>query len=250
MTSLAVYPVLQLPAIQPGDPLARCLYDAIGASGLQLETGDVVAICQKVVSKSEGRVVNLQQVVPSERARRFAEAYGRDPRLVEVVLRESQRVVRMERGLIISETATGLVCANAGVDQSNAYKPGYVTLLPSDPDASAKRIGREIRALAGIPIGIVVTDTFGRPWREGLVDVAIGIAGLRPLLDFRGTHDLAGRPLEVTVLALADQVAAAAGLVMAKGEGIAAAIVRGVGAWLGEGRASDLVRPAEKDLFR
>ncbi len=250
MMSLVVHPVRHLPAIQPKDPLPRLLHDAIGASGLHLEAGDVIAVCQKVVSKSEGRVANLEEVVPSDRARRFAEEHGRDPRVVEVVLRESRRIVRMERGLILAETATGLVCANAGVDQSNAHKPGHVTLLPSDPDASAERIRREVGALAGVPIGVVVTDTFGRPWREGLVDVAIGVAGLRPLRDLRGIPDLVGRPLEVTVLALADQVAATAGLVMGKGEGIPAAIVRGVGAWLGEGHASDLVRPPERDLFR
>jgi coenzyme F420-0:L-glutamate ligase/coenzyme F420-1:gamma-L-glutamate ligase len=250
MVSLAVHPVRHLPAIQPNDPLPRLLHDALGASGLHLEVGDVIAVCQKVVSKSEGRVANLEEVVPSDRAWSFAEEHGRDPRVIEIVLRESRRIVRMERGLILSETATGLVCANAGVDRSNAHKPGHVTLLPSDPDASAERIRRELGALVGVPIGVVVTDTFGRPWREGLVDVAIGVAGLSSLRDLRGTLDLAGRPLEVTVLALADQVAAAAGLVMGKGEGIPAVIVRGVGEWLGEGRASDLVRPPERDLFR
>jgi len=250
MDAVSALPVRHVPAIRPGDPLARILLEGASASGLRVEDGDVIAVCQKVVSKAEGRIVDLAAVVPSPRARRFAEEHGKDPRMIEVVLRESRRIVRMERGLIISETSSGLVCANAGVDRSNALRPDHVTLLPLDPDASARRLHEEIGSLSGRRTGLVITDTFGRPWREGLVDVAIGVAGLRPLIDLRGRTDLEGRPLEVTVLALADQVATLAGMVMEKGKGIPAAIVRGVGAWLGPGTAAELVRPAAKDLFR
>jgi len=250
MDAVSALPVRHVPAVRPGDPLARILLEGVSASGLRVEDGDVIAVCQKVVSKAEGRIVDLAAVVPSPRARRFAEEHGKDPRMIEVVLRESRRIVRMERGLIISETPTGLVCANAGVDRSNALRPDHVTLLPLDPDASARRLHEEIGSLSGRRTGLVITDTFGRPWREGLVDVAIGVAGLRPLIDLRGRTDLAGRPLEVTVLAFADQVAALAGMVMEKGKGIPTAIVRGVGEWLGPGTAAELVRPADRDLFR
>ncbi len=250
MDAVTAFPIRHVPVIAPGDPLAAILLDGIGASDLAIGDGDVLAICQKVVSKAEGRVLDLATVVPSPRALRFAEAHGKDPRVIEVVLRESRRIVRMERGVIVSETATGLVCANAGVDRSNAWRPDHLTLLPLNPDDSARRLLEEISTRSGRRIAIVITDTFGRPWREGLVDVAIGVAGLRPLIDLRGRSDLAGRPLEVSVIALADQVAAVAGMVMEKGEGIPAAIVRGAGAWLGSGTAAELIRPADKDLFR
>jgi coenzyme F420-0:L-glutamate ligase/coenzyme F420-1:gamma-L-glutamate ligase len=170
--------------------------------------------------------------------------------VVEVVLAESKRIVRLAQGVIIAETFTGLVCANAGVDQSNAPDPGDVVLLPKDPDASATSLRRALAKLTGSRIGVVITDTFGRPWREGLVDVAIGVSGLAPLVDHRGEKDWSDRRLEVTVMALADQLAAAAGLVMGKSEGIPAAILRGVGAAPGDGRGTDLVRPAKRDLFR
>ena len=248
--AVTAFPIRDVPAVAPGDPLARLLLDAIDRGGTPLEDGDVIAVCQKVVSKAEGRVLDLATVTPSARSEEFAAEHGRDPRVVEVVFRESRRIVRMERGLIIAETHTGLVCANAGVDQSNSHKPDHVTLLPLDPDASAERLCAELAAGAGRRIAVVVTDTFGRPWREGLVDVAIGSAGLRPLVDLRGTADLAGRQLEVTVVALADQVAALAGMVMGKAAGIPGAIVRGVGSWLGEGNAAEIIRPADRDLFR
>lgn len=250
MKELRIFPVSGVPPVQPGDPLAAILARAIAEGPVPLEDGDVLAVCQKVVSKAEGRVVPLAGIEPSARARRFAEDHGKDPRVVELVLRESKRIVRMERGVIIAETATGLICANAGVDQSNAPGPGQVVLLPRDPDASALGLRNALREITGRAPGVVITDTFGRPWREGLVDVAIGVAGLRPLVDHRGREDWSGRPLEVTVMALGDQVAAAAGLVMEKSEGTPAAILRGLAAWLGEGRAADLVRPADRDLFR
>jgi len=250
MDAVSALAIRHVPALAPGDRLGPILIEAIRATGLEISDGDILVVCQKVVSKAEGRVLDLASVVPSPRALGFAREHGKDPRVIEVVLRESRRIVRMERGVIISETATGLVCANAGVDCSNAWRPDFVTLLPLDPDASARGLLEELGAHAGRRIAVVLTDTFGRPWREGLVDVAIGVAGLRPLIDLRGRTDLAGRPLEVSVIALADQVAAAAGMVMEKGEGIPAAIVRGAGAWLGQGSAVEMVRPPEKDLFR
>ncbi len=250
MKELRIFAVTGVPPILPGDPLARILAGAIGNGPVPLEDGDVLAVCQKVVSKAEGRVVALEEVTPTARARAFAEEHNKDPRVVVLVLRESKRFVRMEQGVIIAETPTGLVCANAGVDQSNAPGPGQAVLLPADPDESAARLRRELQSLTGRNVGVVITDTFGRPWREGLVDLAIGVAGLKPLVDLRGLKDWAERELEVTVMALADQVAAAAGLAMGKVGGIPAAILRGAGTWLGEGRATELIRPAERDLFR
>jgi len=250
MKELRVFPVSGVPSIEAGDPLAQILVRAIGDGPVPLEDGDVIAVCQKVVSKAEGRVVPLEDVTPSPRAQAFASEHGKDARVVELVLRESKRILRMERGVIIAETPTGLVCANAGVDRSNAPGPQHAVLLPRDPDGSARALHGEICRLTGRRLGVVITDTFGRPWREGLVDVAIGLCGLKPLIDFRGQRDWTERTLEVTVMALADQIAAAAGLVMGKSEGLPAAILRGAGNWLGEGRGSELIRPAERDLFR
>jgi coenzyme F420-0:L-glutamate ligase/coenzyme F420-1:gamma-L-glutamate ligase len=175
---------------------------------------------------------------------------GKDPRAVEVVLRESRRIVRMDRGHVICETRHGWVCANAGVDESNGIAPGVLTLLPRDPDASAARLCEALRARFGVEVAVVITDTFGRPWREGLVEVALGCAGMDPLLDFRGRGDLLGRELHHTVVAVADEVAAASGLVMEKDSGVAAAIVRGVCYTDGPGGAARLVRKPEFDLFR
>ena len=236
--------------INSGDPLGKILATALREGGQGLRQGDVLAVCQKVVSKQEGRVVDLSRIAPSPRARAWASEYGKDPRVVEVVLREAKRIVRMEGGLIIAETQGGLVCANAGVDLSNAAGPDQAILLPSDPDASAARLREEISGITGQPVGLVITDTFGRPWREGVLDVAIGVSGLRPLLDLRGGRDWTDRPLDTTVVAIADQIAAAAGIVMGKADGTPAAIVRGVDEWLGEGTAAELIRPAERDFFR
>ena len=236
--------------VNSGDPLGEMLAGAIREGGENLQPGDVLAVCQKVVSKREGRVVDLSTVAPSSRAQTWASEHGKDPRVVELVLREAKRIVRMEKGLIIAETQGGLVCANAGIDLSNAAGPEQAILLPSDPDVSAARLREEILAITGQPVGVVITDTFGRPWREGVLDVAIGVSGLRPLLDLRGGQDWTGRPLETTLIAIADQIAAAAGIVMGKADGTPAAIVRGAGEWLGEGSAAELIRPAKRDFFR
>jgi coenzyme F420-0:L-glutamate ligase / coenzyme F420-1:gamma-L-glutamate ligase len=251
--TVAVIPVPGLPSIQPGDDLGALLGDAIDAARVGLKDGDVVAVCQKVVSKAEGAVVRLADVVPSPFAEQVAAAATepKDARAVEVVLRETKRIVRMDRGHVICETRHGWVCANAGVDESNGIAPDVLTLLPRDADASAARLRAALGARFGVQPAVVVTDTFGRPWREGLVEVALGCAGMDPLLDLRGRTDLGGRTLHHTMVALADEVAAAAGLVMEKDSAVAAAIVRGVRYAPGPGgAAARLVRPAVGDLFR
>ncbi len=252
--TIAVIPVPGLPMIRPGDDLPRLLGDAIDAARVGLKSGDVVAVCQKVVSKAEGAVVRLGDVVASPFAEQLAARTGggKDPRAMEVVLREAQRIVRMDRGHVICETRHGFVCANAGVDESNGVEPGMLTLLPKDPDASAERLRVALAARFGVEIAVVVTDTFGRPWREGLVEVALGCAGMDPLLDLRGRADLAGRELHHTVVGLADTVAAAAGLVMEKDSRVAAAIVRGVryAPATGEAGSRRMIRRPDLDLFR
>jgi coenzyme F420-0:L-glutamate ligase/coenzyme F420-1:gamma-L-glutamate ligase len=250
--TVAVIPVPGLPMIEPGADLAGLLGDAIEAAKVGLKPQDVVVVCQKVVSKAEGAVVALADVTPSDFALRLAaQTQGKDPRAVEVVLRQTKRIVRNDRGHLIVETAHGWVCANAGMDESNGIADGVVTLLPDDADASAERLRASLSDRFGVPLAVVVTDTFGRPWREGLVEVAIGCAGMEPLLDLRGREDLQGRTLHHTVVALADEVAAASGLVMEKDSRVAAAIVRGVRYTPGRtGAAAALVRPPEFDLFR
>jgi coenzyme F420-0:L-glutamate ligase/coenzyme F420-1:gamma-L-glutamate ligase len=250
---IAVIPIAGLPRVEPGMDLAALLGDAIEGARVGLKDGDVVVVCQKVVSKAEGAVVPLATVEASPFARALA-AEGdepRDPRVVEVVLRESRRIVRQERGHLIVETRHGWVCANAGVDQSNGVAPDVLTLLPRDADASAARLLAALAGRFGRNLAVVVTDTFGRPWRQGLVEVAVGCAGIEPLTDLRGDTDLLGRTLHHTVVAVVDEIAAAAGLVMTKGSGIAAALVRGVSFRRGPGgAAAALVRPREFDLFR
>jgi len=251
--TVAVIPVPGLPMVQPGDDLATQIGDAIEGARVGLKAQDVVVVCQKVVSKAEGAVVDLKDVEPSVFARQLADrtTMGKDPRAYEVVLRETARIVRNDRGHLIVETRHGWVCANAGVDESNGLGPDIVTLLPRDADASAEELRARLVERFAVPLAVVVTDTFGRPWREGLVEVAIGCAGMDPLLDLRGRGDLHGKELHHTVVALADEVAAAAGLVMEKDSAVAVAIVRGVRYTPGPGgAASRLVRHPEFDLFR
>ena len=240
---LEVLGVEGLPEIREGDDLAQLI-----AGTAMLEDGDVVCVAHKIVSKAEGRVVHLEGVEPSERARELAGRDG-DPRRLEVVLRESARVVRTRPPLVIAETQHGFVCASAGVDASNAPEADMVVLLPEDPDASAARLRAELERLTGRSLGVVVTDTFGRPWRLGIANVAIGAAGIEVLRDLRGVHDPAGYELNATVIALADEIAAAAELVMGKTERVPVAVVRGLDV-RGDGTARELVIPAEFDLFR
>jgi coenzyme F420-0:L-glutamate ligase/coenzyme F420-1:gamma-L-glutamate ligase len=247
---LVVTGVHGLPEIKPGDDLATLIANAVRAEGEQLRDGDVLAIAQKVVSKSEGRIVPLGDVVPGPRALEMARDSGKDPRQLEVVLSESAKVVRWSHGVLISETHHGFVCANAGVDRSNAGAPDTVILLPIDPDASAARLRDAIRERTGATVAVVVTDTFGRAWREGHMNVAIGIAGLPALKRYVGQFDPEGYELRVTEIAIADEIAAAAELVMGKLDRCPVAIVRGLVLSETAETARDYVRPADKDLFR
>ncbi len=244
-----ISPLQGLPEIKPGDDIAVAIIQVVRAQDIRIDTGDIFVIAQKIVSKAEGRIVRLDQIAPSERARRWAEEWNKDAHVIELVLRESKRIVRMERGVIIAETRHGFVCANAGVDVSNAEE-GTAILLPDNPDASAHALQVHLSEAFSCHVGVIVSDTFGRAWREGLVNVALGVAGLSPLLDYRGRNDASGRPLQATVIAIADELAAAAELVMGKSDRIPVAIIRGANIASRSGSGVDLIRPEEKDLFR
>jgi len=282
---LHIFAVPGIPDITPGAELGALLAEAVTRAGLAIDAGDVFVIAQKIVSKAEGALVRLDEVVPSPLAEQWAAAHGKDPRVVEVIFRESRRIVRMDRGILIAETHHGFVCANAGVDASNVA-PGFVTVLPRDADASAERLrdalcratlsrlrslepsassGEARRSAGGAKAAgsssdpasplepgcaVIISDTFGRPWREGAVNVAIGVAGLRPLIDYRGCVDPYGRPLQSTEIALADELAGAAEIVTRKTGRTPVAIVRGAAEWSGEGSGRMLVREAGRDLFR
>lgn len=244
MTGLRVIPVEGMPEVREGDDVAALVADAA-----DVEEGDVVVVAQKAVSKAEGRVVRLDTIEPSALAREAAGEDGGDARHVEVILRESRRIVRMRGSFLIAETRHGFVCASAGVDASNAPEPGMLVLLPLDPDASAARLRERLRELTGRTVGVIVSDSFGRPWRQGTTDVALGVAGISPLRDLRGRKDPTGYELRSTQIAVADEIAGAAELVMGKTAGVPAAIVRGLDL-AGAGTARDLVVPADRDLFR
>jgi len=239
-----------LPDVVPGDDIAELIALGIRRLGERLEPGDIVVVTQKIVSKAEGRMIRLSEVTPSAFAVQWGTESGTDPRIVELVLRESRRIVRMDRGVLIAETHQGLVCANAGVDLSNVAGGEVATLLPVDPDASARRIRTGLHAVGGVEVPVVISDTFGRPWREGLVNVAIGIAGFSPLRSYVGSRDPQGFPLQATIEALADELSAAAGLVSSKLNRTPAVLVRGVLYEAGEGSARDLLRAPERDMFR
>ena len=247
MRSLEILPVEGIPEVQPGDDLSELISRTAEED---LRAGDILIVTHKIVSKAEGRLVDLRAIEPSALAKGFAARYERDPRQIEVVLRESRRIVRMDRGLIIAETRHGFVCANAGVDVSNVPGEDRVCLLPVDPDASATRLRKALVAQTGSNLAVIVSDSFGRPWREGITNVAIGVSGMDPLADYRGRRDPHGRPLEASVLAAADELAAAAELVMGKTAGIPVAIVRGYPYERGSGTGRDLLMPPERDLFR
>jgi coenzyme F420-0:L-glutamate ligase/coenzyme F420-1:gamma-L-glutamate ligase len=246
---ISVLPISGLPEIRPGDSLAELIVGAARGNGIEIRAGDVLMVTQKIVSKAEGRLVRLQEIEPSPRALELARQGKRDPRHLEVVLRESKRLVRVTGTLIIAETKHGFKCANAGVDHSNVPGEDTVSLLPADPDGSARRLQKEIERLTGVRVAIIITDTFGRPWRLGLVNVAIGAAGMKVLKDYRNTLDAVGKKLTATVVAIADELAAAAGLAMGKADGVPVVLIRGYGFEPGEGKAADLIRPKEQDLF-
>jgi coenzyme F420-0:L-glutamate ligase/coenzyme F420-1:gamma-L-glutamate ligase len=242
--------VAGMPEVRPGDDLAALILEAVRGQGADIEDGDVLVVTQKIVSKAEGRLVDLRQVEPSPHARELAAQTGKDARLLEVILRESRRIVRQEGGVIICETEHGFVCANAGVDTSNVGG-GMVSLLPQNPDQSAERIRAAIQEKkAGISVAVIISDTFGRPWREGHTNVAIGVAGMSPIKDYVGQRDPHGYVLRVSAMAVADELAAAAELVMGKLSRVPVAIVRGLDYQRAEGSAKELIRPAERDLFR
>ena len=242
--NLQIVPVQHVPEIRPGANLSECLLEAVRLSGFNLQSSDILAVTQKIVSKAEGRIVDLRGIVPSAYSVSVGRRMLKDPRLVEVILRETRRIVRMRGEVLICETHHGFICANAGVDESNVEGADTVTLLPQDPDRSARVLAH------GLGCGVIVTDTFGRVWREGLVDAAIGLARVPSFIDFRGKTDPYGHRLRVTLLAAADALAAAAGLAMGKTARTPAALVRGF-EWeqTDEAAATALLRSAEKDLF-
>ena len=243
---LRVVPLRGIPELEDGDDLAAGLADAAARAG-GLERGDVLVVAQKAVSKVEGRVVELAGITPSDRARELAGAT--DPRRLEVILQEAREILRVRPPLVIAQTRHGFVCASAGVDASNAKGPDTLVLLPVDPDGSAASLRRALLERTGVEIGVVISDSFGRAWRRGTTDVALGVAGVTALVDLSGQPDSAGYELHATEIAVADEIAGAAQLVMGKTDGIPAAIVRGL-QLSGDGRGSDLVMPRERDLFR
>ena len=245
--------VAGIPEVHPGDELGPMVLQAASAQGTPIEDGDVVVVTQKIVSKAEGQLVDLSTVEPSKKALRLAAESGRNPRIVELVLRESRTIVRkgLERGILITETIHGFVCANAGIDTSNVPGHETVSLLPKDSDRSAAAIRRHLcDAIPVTELAVVVSDTFGRAWRNGHVNFAIGVAGMEPIKDYRGTVDAHGETLHVTRIAIADEIAAASELVMAKADGIPVAIVRGVAFTGGDGGVAGLLRDRSTDLFR
>jgi coenzyme F420-0:L-glutamate ligase / coenzyme F420-1:gamma-L-glutamate ligase len=235
--------------VRPGDDVARIVVEAAARQRTPLAAADVLVLSQKIVSKSEGRLLRLSEITPSLMAETFAAELGRDPRLIEVILRESRRIVRMDRGVLVTETRHGWVCANAGVDQSNV-DADMVALLPEDSDRSARGIRETLRTLVGGDVHVIIADTFGRPWREGLVNIAIGVAGFAPIKSYLGDRDPAGRPLQATILAIADELAGAAEPVMGKLDRIPAALVRGLPLAPSEEGSKALLRDPARDLFR
>jgi len=247
---LRIIPIHGIGEVNPGDDLAATILSALERQDLALTDGDVLVVTQKIVSKAEGRVVALDEIEPSRFAREAAAQGHKDARYYEIVLRESRRIVKMDRGVLVTETHHGLICANAGVDESNVAGGGSVTLLPIDPDGSAATLRVALRERAGASVAVIISDTFGRPWREGLVNVAIGVAGIAPLADYTGQPDGYGYMMQASVIAAADELASAAELVMGKVDAVPVAIVRGYAHMPAEGSAKALIRAPERDLFR
>ena len=239
-----------LPEVTPGMDLAGLARAAVHEAGETFHDGDALVVTHKIVAKAEGRLVDLRTVEPSDFARRWAERWKKDPRHIEVVLRESVRIVRMDRGILISETRHGFVCANAGVDASNVPGEDVVCLLPLDPDATARAIHQALGEATGAHIAVIIADSFGRPWRNGIVNVAIGVAGIAPLVDYRGQADNFGRTMQVSVLAVADELASAAELVMGKVSRCPMALIRGYSFDRREGTARELLMDPATDMFR
>jgi coenzyme F420-0:L-glutamate ligase/coenzyme F420-1:gamma-L-glutamate ligase len=247
---LRLLPIPFADEIAPGDALAEKLLHSLRAKRLSLRQGDILVIKHKIVSKAEGRMVDLAEIRPSEDSVSWAQNYGLDARVVELALREGRSVVRRKHGVLITETSHGLVCANSGVDVSNVDGGRHALLLPEDPDRSAAQLRRQIKKFTGLAVPVIISDSFGRPWREGLTEVAIGVAGMKPMRDERGRRDPQGYSLRVSVEAVADELACAAGLVCGKLNRTPACIVRGYRYPTGRGSARELLRPAGSDLFR
>lgn len=247
---IQILPLRGAPEAQPGADIAAMALEAAAASSVRLRAGDILVVTQKVVSKAEGLLVDLKTVEPSDIALRYARQWERDPRQVEVVLRESARIVRMDRGLIIAQTRHGFVCANAGVDASNVPGEEVVCLLPRDPDGSAARLRAELVRRTGLELAVIISDSFGRPWRQGIVNVALGVAGMAPLADYRGHPDDFGRIMHSSVLAVADEIASAAELATGKVDRTPFVVVRGYPYQRAEGSGAQILMNSADDLFR
>jgi coenzyme F420-0:L-glutamate ligase/coenzyme F420-1:gamma-L-glutamate ligase len=245
-----IIPIAVSGEIGVGDSLSAKLLAATQSLALRFEAGDILVVKHKVVSKAEGAMVALDEIRPSRASREWARRYGLDARVSELAVRESRRIVRRERGVMITETQHGFICANSGVDVSNVDGGRHAVVLPVNPDRSAARLRRQLKKQLGINVAIIVSDSFGRPWREGLTEVAIGIAGMRPLVDYRGKRDRHGYSLHATIDAVADELACAAGLVCGKLQNTPACIIRGYSYPKGSGTAREMIRRATHDLFR
>jgi len=236
--------------VSEGDDIANLISEAAKKQGITIENNDIVIITHKIISKSEGRIIDLNKIKTSSFAEKLSIQLKKDPRIVEVILRETRRIVKMWNNHLITETHHGFVCPNGGIDESNVQGSDKVVLLPRDPDNSARKIMDRIKELTGFKVAVIITDTFGRPWRRGQINVAIGAAGIPPLMDYRGSKDVYGRILKVTNIAIADELASSGELVMNKTDNIPVAIVKGYRTSEGEGTGKDIIRPSSEDLFR
>jgi coenzyme F420-0:L-glutamate ligase/coenzyme F420-1:gamma-L-glutamate ligase len=247
---LRIIPVRVAGEIQPGDTLAEKILEALRRQKTPLRQGDILVVKHKIISKAEGRLVELKTVIPSRASQAWAARYGRDARTIELALSQSKRIVRRKRGVLITETHHGLICANSGVDVSNVDGGKHALLLPKDPDHSAAQLHRALKKKSDLSIPVIISDSVGRPWREGLTEIAIGVAGMLPVCDYRHQRDAHGYTLTASVEAVADELACAAGLVCGKLESAPACIIRGFHYQPGRGQARQLIRPAKNDLFR
>jgi len=246
----SVFGLQGIPSIKEGDDLGKIIAETASNRDLSLEDGDVIIVAQKIISKSEGRIVDLREITPSPFAKKIARHTRKDPRRVEVILDETREIIKMKGHHLITETYHGFVCANAGVDKSNIEGARYISTLPRDSDVSARIIRRRIKRLTGADVAVIISDTFGRPWRIGQTNLAIGIAGMRPLLDHRGRKDMYGRVLRLTVMAVADELASTGELVLRKSDKTPVALIRGYRYTKGRGSVKEIIRPKELDLFR
>ncbi|MBS7655908.1 coenzyme F420-0:L-glutamate ligase [Candidatus Bathyarchaeota archaeon] len=246
---MKIIPLKGIGIVKEGDDLSTLIVEAAKVNGVKIEDGDVIVIAHKIVSKAEGRIIDLKTIIPSKFALKASKLLNKDPRMVEVILRESKRIVRMIKGHIICETKHGFVCANAGIDKSNVEGEDFIVLLPKNPDASAEAIRKGIKNLVNVDVAVIISDTFGRPWRSGQVNVAIGVSGLIPLKDYRGRKDMFNFTLKVTIICVADELASAAELVMNKTNGVPVALIKGYKYVKGNGSLKDLVKQNKYNLF-